>query len=716
LKPQSPLVILLILYVCVAAVYAWATTPLEASDEREHMGMIQGISVYGALPVQQPDTETWWEQEGSQPPLYYLISAALIAPFPRDDWETARELNPHALTGIPGAVGNKNRVLPAEFGGTALAVYVLRAFSIALGAITVTAVYHSARLAAPNRPTLAIFAAGLTAFNPMFLFISASVNNDNLVTALNSVVIYLLLITLRDGFDTRRSLLIAVLVALASLSKLSGLVLVPVIALSALWLAYRRRDLRGLIVLGVAMMAGWGGLAGWWFARNLQLYGELFGTGTMVAVAGARPDPFTLATMLGEFEGFRIAYWGLFGAVNILTFAPFYWIMDLITVVAVIGLLWHLWTQRRDVDSLARLITLILIVVIGATAVILWTAQTYASQGRLLFPYTTATSTLLALGLAQWRWALRWNLSPAVKLLPVGAFALFALIVPFASIRPAYTPPTPIDALPQNAVPVYARFGDVALIGYQVEERRYTANDVVPITLYWQVLAPSTQDYSLYLHAVDPDGVVLGRVDSYPGAGLLRTSTWGAGAIYADRYTLPLDEADTGRFALRIQVGWWNAATGEGVTSTDASGAPIPSVMLNAGAFAGAETLPVVENQIEGITFGGAITLEGYTFEGDQLTLMWRSVGTLSEDYTVFAQVLDAQNTVVGQGDAPPAFPTRYWMIGEQFATHHTLNYPDVLTTGDYRVIIGWYRPSDFARLPTDSPDNAYLLTTFSRP
>ena len=62
-----------------------------------------------------------------------------------------------------------------------------------------------------------------------------------------------MLVLLRDGFSTRRSLVIAVLIALASLSKLSGLVLSRWSALAGLWIAYRRRDWRGLITLGGLM-------------------------------------------------------------------------------------------------------------------------------------------------------------------------------------------------------------------------------------------------------------------------------------------------------------------------------------------------------------------------------------------------------------------------------------------------------------------------------
>jgi hypothetical protein len=122
---------------------------------------------------------------------------------------------------------------------------------------------------------------------------------------------------LQDGFNLQHSLWLSVLIALASLAKLSGLVMIPVVATTALWVAYRDKNWRGLVTLGALMIAFWAIIAGWRYVRNLQLYGELFGTTRMVEVAGERPSAFTLQTAFDEFEGFRWSFWGVFGLFNI---------------------------------------------------------------------------------------------------------------------------------------------------------------------------------------------------------------------------------------------------------------------------------------------------------------------------------------------------------------------------------------------------------------
>jgi hypothetical protein len=716
----------------LSLLYDWATPPLEASDELWHVGMVNAIATSGQLPVQIIGVKTAWEQEGSQPPLYYLLSAALVSGVDRGDFDALRQPNPHAIAGVPGAVGNKNLVLhdsphPA-LQRTALAVYILRSFSIVLGCITICAMYAVAReLDAPfSYHRFAILAAGLTAFSPMFLFITASVNNDNLVTALNSLIIWQTLVMLRHGFSTRRSLLLAILLALTVLSKLSGLVLLPIVFLAAAFLVYlavRHRPsavspaVRNALIFALFSVIAVGVLAGWWYLRNLNLYGELMGTHTMAAVAGAREGAFTIQTLLNEFQGFRFGYWGVFGAFNIMTFRWFYDLMDIMTVIALGGLGLHLWHNRARRDYVVKLALLAFTVMLGAVSLIGWTAQTYASQGRLLFPYVAAISPLLALGLMEVFTRLRVN-NHVVKTVPA-AFALFALVVPIASIAPQYAPPSPLDHLPDSAQQVYARFGDVALIGYETPDRRYLPGDSVPVTLYWQVIRRSENDLSLYLHATLDDGSVIGKVDSYPGAGRLRTTMWQPNAIYADTYSVPLNKDAQGLSRLRVQVGWWAYPIGVHVPAADDKGKPLNVVMLNVGGFAPpnvALQTPDMWTPVQSVSFGGAIRLLGYQSDGNMLTLAWESQSPLSTNDTVFVQVLDRNNQVVGQGDAPPDLPTHYWNPGERFLTHHAITYATRPPSGDYRLIIGWYNPSENTRLSTDSPDNTYLLRTITLP
>src|SRR5690606_6727335 len=120
------------------------------------------------------------------------------------------------------------------------------------------------------------------------------------------------------------------------------------------------------------------------------------------------------------------------------------------------------------------------------------------------------------------------------------------------------------------------------------------------------------RNLSLYLHAVDDAGEVIGRIDSFPGGGTLQTTRWQAGAIYPDRYDIPL-ERSTGQTRLRVQVGWWHYASEDVVSPQDEAGNALESVMLDVGGFAGdVETLPLA-TPVDGVAFGDRIALRSFT-------------------------------------------------------------------------------------------------------
>jgi uncharacterized membrane protein len=390
---------------------------------------------------------------------------------------------------------------PPRLSGTVLALFMGRVFSILCGAVTVFAVYQCGRALAPDRASVALMAAGLTAFNPQFLFISASLNNDNLVTALNSLIIWQLLLILRDGLNDRRSLLIALLIPLASLSKLSGLILVPVLALAGLFLAYRRRQYREQLIHGGLKAGLWAMIAGWWYVRNLLLYNDFTGMQTMLDIFGRRPAPPLPDLIRSEAEGLRMSYWGIFGWFNVFTYQAFYRVMDFVALLGLVGLTVGAFRMRRD--RLLTIVFLALIVALALISLISWTSQTAASQGRLLFPFIAAISCLLAYGLDRLR-------IPA--LLVDVPLAAFALAVPFMTILPAYAPPAQLAQLPPTATPIYAQWRDMALVGYEVQPRRYAPGDAVPITLYWQPVKAADADYSLFIRLLNPNNDIIARL------------------------------------------------------------------------------------------------------------------------------------------------------------------------------------------------------------
>ena len=194
-------------------IYIYAAPHFEASDSIAHVGMIKWIADHdGALPVQSADHSQLYRQQASQPPLYYIMMAAIWTALDTSDFDEFFRLTPFAIVGDPMRLGNRNRIFyrqpypPNLHQGTSLTLYVIRLVTLGMGTVTVAAVYQSARMIVPRPVGFAVLASALTAFNPQFIFISASVSNDNLVTMLAALITWQLLAMLREGFQTRRSL------------------------------------------------------------------------------------------------------------------------------------------------------------------------------------------------------------------------------------------------------------------------------------------------------------------------------------------------------------------------------------------------------------------------------------------------------------------------------------------------------------------------------
>jgi len=107
---------------------------------------------------------------------------------------------------------------------------------------------------------------------------------------------------------------------------------------------------------------------------------------------------------------------------------------------------------------------------------------------------------------------------------------------------------------------------------------------------------------------------------------------------------------------------------------------------------------------------GSDIRLTGYTiFEsqikpGDilQVALQWETEAPLSEDYTVFLQVLDQNNHLVGQRDAKPLVLTTAWPTKKPIVDTHGIFIEPGTPPGTHRLIVGLYNDQTGQRLPVN--------------
>jgi 4-amino-4-deoxy-L-arabinose transferase-like glycosyltransferase len=726
LRERPEAAIIVSLFALLATIYSLVTPIFEASDEISHYPVIQHIATTGRLPVQQPGVETLWEQEGSQPPLYYLLSVGLTFWIDTSDLEDIRWRNPHAKLGIPLDPDNKNMVIHTDaeafpWHGTVLAVHLIRFFSIILGTATVILIYRLARTIWPEARWVAALAAALAAFNPMFLFISGSVNNDNLTILLSTWTLLLCVRIIQSGFTRTRAVTLAVVLALATITKISGLTLLPLVGLVLAIRAWRANEWRQAIYTGLGIGAAWLLLGSWWYIRNIMLYGELLGLNTHVAIAGGR-EIGLWALLQREWYGFWVSYWALFGAVNILADRVVYHFYALLAALTAAGLGWWVYRQIRTRSWEEMLLPGLLgmQVVVVLVGVIRWTMTTYASQGRLMFPAIGALSALSALGL----------LSGLPEKLRAGAFGvvsapllLIAVIAPFRYIRPTYTPPTPLAAVPERANPVNAFFGDLELVAIETESVTVEEGGRIPITLYWRATRPIEEGYSIYLHALGRGAEEIGKIDTLPGAGLLATTQMEPGAIIPDSYSLELDSSFEAPTRLRVLIGAWIPETDEIIHPTNAAGEDLGSIIAEAGVAYPGDAAQCASTsgdppiaQIGGFAALSANYADRSTSPGEavELHVTWDRIGETPADWTVFVHVVDEEGQLAAQADHQPLggdYPTSLWRRPCPVEDTFTLQLPDNLPAGEYDILLGMYDASqaDYPRAPASNMDGEPL-------
>lgn len=715
--------ILLILFIILSFIYMLSTPIWESLDEASHYAMVDYIASTGKLPHQDPTIETAYHQEGSQPPLYYALLALFVSPIDRS---APRQIyNPHSKIGIGLATDNQNLLMhdsAAEqfpWRGATLATMLGRLLSILLGTGTVYLSFIIARLTFPQHLYIALLAMALIVFNPMFLFVTASVNNDNLVIFLATCILALLLKLWRFGWHWRKIMMIAVLLALSLLTKLSGLTFIPTVGL-VIFLLWRRekRPMRDLLVAAAINVITILVIAGWWYLRNMRLYGDFTGLNAMVEIIGKRPANFDLIDLWGERASTYYSFWGWFGVLNVLSPTSFFKLTYFICFVALGGLLSFFVSKRLRHDAPLDIILILLFqIALVMVGVMRWSLQTPASQGRLIFPAIAAITTLLALGLFTIMKLLRAR--AYLAFIPMIPLAIYAFILPFNTIQAAYKPSFQMESLPKEARLVDVYYGPIQLLAYEVNERPLqldkNLSTEVEITLYWRPLAPTEQPLSFYIQVFGPpteqEAVLLGKLDSYPSRGLRRTTTWQANRIYAESYRI-LIKAEHGLtpFQPRFKVGWRDNATNAEIFPHTQDNQPIDAVILRSAASI-AQSCQTPQASLK-VNFGNLARLDHFEIgtntlrAGDILDLYldWTVIGETQADLSIFVQIIDPlyPAQLIGTGDASPRqdwYPTSTWQKDSCFRDYYRVQTIAGAPSGNYQLLLGFYNPHDGTRL-----------------
>ncbi|MFP4394848.1 MAG: glycosyltransferase family 39 protein [Anaerolineales bacterium] len=424
--PPWPMMVIVALFLVLGVVYSVKVPLFEASDELWHYPMVAHIAEQWDLPVQplEPGAESGpWRQEASQPPLYYALGAALTFWIDTADMDAVRHLNPHVAAGeITSDASNVNLIVhdpnlgQFPWQGTALAVHLVRFLSVALGAWAVALTWAIVRELFPHPPWLAPVVAAVHAFTPMYLFISASVNNDNLIVPLCSLALLMMIRRVKagrsdlwpqgpmaegwhsDAADSQSALRgrgqrpvrtvkfylgLGAVIGLGLLTKATAIGLLPLAAATIAWEVWQKARgrgdgvgsrehtalrttqsairniiphiptaLRDMLLILAPALA----ISGWWFYRNFRLYGDWLGLNAFYAVLGARDVPADFAQLWDERFAFAAGYWGNFGGLNVPMPDWAYTILNTVALAALGGLLLRFlfWLTGKELRIKSR--------------------------------------------------------------------------------------------------------------------------------------------------------------------------------------------------------------------------------------------------------------------------------------------------------------------------------------------------------------------------
>jgi len=718
--------LLLLAYVIVAVLYG-ATIPIfETPDANGHYAYIHELTEGRGFPVQgTPSGERVTGYVASHPPLYYALSAALTF-WVKDDvsFQEWAWKNPYHAMGDASVPANKNRLVHTSaedfpWHGTSLTVHVARLVSTALGGLAVVATYGIVLELFPDRRWLAWGATALTAFNPMFIFTASRVSNDAAVAAFGSLVVWSAVRLAVRGLSRRGLVLAGAALGLAALSKLSGVTLAPALALALLFDALRstnygvrnifcKKQFLRLAVNASILFATAVLVCGWWFARNLFLYGELMGVNAWLShTATVRPEPIGLFEVIPLLKGLEMSYWAMFGWFNIAVASWMYRLWRVLARMAVVGLVFiplDQWTARRFSRPVrAGLATVALAFLLIFGSVWRFIMIVLGSQGRYLMPVVTAISVLLMLGLSRLL-PRRWT--PGLAALLGGGHLALSLICLFAFILPAYTTPELVQEsdLPEEMVRFDLTFEGtpIQLLGGDIEADSVHPGELLPVSVYWRALEPPQEDFVAFIQILGRDVEPLTGVDGYPGRGNFPPTLWQPGVIYRDRYLLRLAADAEAPTIAGLYTGLYRRG-GERFTASLLDLVPLrPAEPLSQDV-----ACPV------GAHLGEAITLVGYDLDpaggsvrpGETLavTLVWRAEALPETDYTVFVHLTDERGTLVAQDDRPPLegeYRTSFWAPGDVVRDTYYLTLDSTQSPCICTLYVGMYDPVASVRLP----------------
>ncbi len=410
------LALIIIAYLIVGVCYAVYTPAWQTPDEPAHYNYIKYIADNGKLPKLRmgdyphdyleeikarrfpPDMPiNRIRYEFHQPPLYYLLATPLFL-----------------LT--------RGMALPQQ-------VIILRCFSLIFGAVLIYVAHRTVReisLPYEGREVIALATAAFLAVVPMHIAMNAAINNDALAELFVGLILWRLMVYLRDDEHEPRSLIIiGALVGIGFLVK-TTLYIIAGVALIAIFIKHQSRftlhaSRLAFYLIPIILISTP------WFIRNAVVYGnyDFFGWQRHDAIVVGQLQTteaiarFGVSKILRDF--FRVSFhsfWAQFGWMGVPVDGRIYLALFVLCSIVVLGLVLFTARHRQSVWRNSHLAIMALTALLVAASHVWYNLKFLQHQGRYLFPAIVPLGFCFAVGLWEaWRYeSAKW----VIRLLLVG--------------------------------------------------------------------------------------------------------------------------------------------------------------------------------------------------------------------------------------------------------------------------------------------------------
>lgn len=732
------LVMLPILFIFTTlSLFSSIVTPLfEPPDELKHYQLIRYLIDNRSLPIDEFSEEETMQTLGlfglntsgmHRQPLYYVVGALLVAnledpidlPPPNPFW---------AYESQQASRDNKLQYLPTDantypYTGTALVVHILRLWSLLLSMGTTIATWFIGKTIWPDSPSKVAAMLTVTILNPMFVYISGSINNDNLVTLLGTICIWLSIIALRDGFTSKTTILIGLAWGCALLSKLTGLLLIASWGIALVISSWKSRSYslffsRLTSIIAIALIT-----SGWWFVRHYSLYGTFFALPVMGTWTSR--EQLDSLWLWSDLAYTWTTLWGRFGYGQIPLPKAIYLTFTFFSIFAILGLIKNRLILSKQKNRWVHIPSIWLI--LSTTVLVFVAALIYYVQnnptganGRYIFPALSALSALLIEGISYW--------STKYKKLIVGNISLLMIIISIYSttvwVPWTYSKP---KLIAENSVrdrfPNYAPLiwdDGIVLLGSMMSPLRATQGEHINLETCWRSDQVVHKHYVFYAQLLDNSLNPLGQRDTHTGLGTFPTSAWKPGNVFCESYPIPVNAELASPLAADVQIGFYDYDSLQKIPAYNVSGELLERVIIGKVKLMPTTQSSIIQHENDvNIQFENFVSISGYTWSsenihpGDTLKIQisWEVTNPMEVSYTIFAHLLSNDGNIITQHDRIPvngSYPTNYWDTNETIVDEKSFTIPDMTPSGETMLAVGLYDLDTGIRLTRDT-DSEFL-------